>query len=50
MIICHIPHQLHLIKKYVGTVTINMKDEKRFFSKKGGHKIFTHSSQISQSL
>ena len=50
MIICHIPHQLHLIKKYVGKVTTSMKDEKRFFSKNGGHEIFTHSSQMFQSL
>lgn len=49
MITCHIPCQLHLIKKYVGKVTTTMKHEKRF-SKKGGHEIVTHSSQIFQRL
>jgi hypothetical protein len=46
------PHSMPitLIKKYVGKVTTSMKDEKRFFSKKGGHEICTHISQISQSL
>lgn len=34
MIICHIPHQLHLIQINVSKVTTSIKDEKKIVLKK----------------